>query len=244
MKKILTTALVCIFGLTMVKAQIAKGNLFVGSSFGFASYTSIDNTYNFSDGGTKQLDQKIYDVNLNPAYGVFVTDHLILGGMFNLDYNNNKTDIANFEGSPSNSTGTNISSLFSIGPFVRYYFFDTKPSNTLLYIQAGAALGTGGGSSSGSGSGTTSSYVSTGKLSGYFLYRGGFQLGVTHFIQGNLGLDISLGYDYLHEEYTDNYNTATTTFATGVVRDPLYSAGVKSISNGITFNAGLHYFIK
>ena len=244
MKKLVTTALACILGLTVVKAQIAKGDIFAGTSFGTASYTAIDQTYTFLDGGTKQQNEKNYAINANPMYGVFVTDHLIVGGMLNFDYNNDKTDIANYEGPVSNSTGTNISSLFSIGPFVRYYFYDTKPSNTLLYIQVGADLGTGFGSSSGSGAGTTSSYVSTGKLSDYFLYEGGFSVGVTHFIRGNLGLDISLGYNYLHEHYNDNYNTATTNDATGVVTDPLYSAAVKSISNGIILSAGVHVFIK
>ncbi|HZY39913.1 MAG TPA: hypothetical protein VFE53_24835 [Mucilaginibacter sp.] len=244
MKKILTTVLACIFGLTLVNAQIAKGNLFVGSSFGYASYTSIDNTYDYTGGGTRQQNQNNYALDITPTYGVFVTDHLILGGMFELDYNHDKTDIANFEGPVSNSTNTVVSSLFSIGPFLRYYFYNTKPTSTVLYLQAGAALGTGGGSSSGSGSNSTSSYVSSAKLSGYFLYRGAFAVGITHFVEGNLGLDVSLGYDYLHEHYTGDYSTATTIDATGIVHNSSSSAGIKSITNGIVITAGFHYFIK
>ena len=244
MKKILTTVVALTLCITVVKAQLAKGNLFVGSSFGVASYTGINTNYNFSDGTTRLQNQDNYNVNIDPQYGVFLTDHLILGGMLILDYNNDKTVISNNEPTVSNSTSTVISTLFSAGPFVRYYFYDSTPSNTVLYLQADAALGTGGGSSSGSGSNTGSSYVSSGKLSQFFLYRGGFAVGVTHFVNQTLGLDFSVGYDYLHEHYTDNYNTATRIYSTGVVTDPFYSAGVRSISNGVTLNVVFHYFIR
>jgi len=243
MKKIFITAITCIACITFVKAQTAKGNLFVGTSLGAASYTAINNNYVFSDGNTEQQNEKNYDLNIDPTYGVFLTDHLVLGGMLILDYNHDQTDIANYE-TASNSTNTVINTQFRIGPFVRYYFFDSKPSNTLFYIQGEAALGTGGGSSSGSGSNASSSYVSTGKISGLFSYSGGGAVGITHFVQRNLGLDISLGYDYIHEHYTDDYNTATTNTSTGIVKNPLYSAGVRSISNGITLSVGFHYFIR
>ena len=83
----------------------------------------------------------------------------------------------------------------------------------------------------------TSSYVSA-ENSAACLYTAA--VGITHFVQKNLGLDISVGYNYTHEDYTDAYNTATTNLATGVVHNPLYSAHV----NPINLSARFHYFIR
>lgn len=244
MKKIFITAILYMGCTILAKAQLQKGNLFVGSSFGAASYNSIDNTSDFSDGNTNQQHQKNFNLNIDPTYGVFLTDHFILAGVFTLDYNHDRTDNVNLEPAVANSTSTVASTQFSIGPLVRYYFFNAKPGNNLFYLQAQAAVGTGSGTSSGYGSSATSSYVSAGKLSDMFLYRGGVAVGITHFVRKNLGLDISVGYNYTHQNYTNAYNTATTNSATGVVKDPLYSANVNSANNGIILSAGFHYFIR
>jgi len=249
MKKIVVTAFACIFGLTAVKAQLAAGNSFVGTSIAAASYAAINNNYIFTDGGTKMLKENNYAINVNPSYGVFLTDHLVLAGMLTFDYASDKTGIANYEGSVSNSTNTIITPFFNIGPFMRYYFFYdyfyyTNPPKAVFYLQAGLALGAGGGSSSGYGSTTTYSYVTSGKLSSFFLYQGTLSLGMTYFIRRDLGTDFSLGYNYLHEDYDDFYNTTTTTFSTHAVHEVPSTSRVQSIVNGISIGIGFNYFIE
>jgi hypothetical protein len=214
------------------------------SAFGTASYNAIDNGYNFTDGTVNQQQQRNYNLTLDPTYGVFLTDHFILAGVLTLDYNHDKTDDENLEPAAAISTSKVLSTQFGIGPLVRYCFFNGTPGNNLFYLQVLGTLGKGSGSSSGYGENATSNYVSNGKLSGIFTYRGGAAVGVTHFVTKTLGLDVSVGYNYVHQSYTDAYNTATTNTVTGITRDPLYSDHVNFINNGITVSAGFHYFFR
>ena len=244
MKKIFFIIAACFIGITSVKAQIAKGNLFVGTGIGSTTYNFGNYSYTYSDANVKNQDQKAYTLNLSPSIGVFLTDHLIFGGSLNLAYDHNKTDISNTTDNFLTNNSTVNTTTFTAGPFVRYYFFDAEPKNTLVFVQADAAVGTGGGSTNGSTLYTNNSATSSnGNTNGMFVFKAGGAIGVTHFIQKNIGLDISVGYGYDLQKYTATLNTQTTN-AAGLVSNTSSSYKASIPQNGITLAAGFHFFIK
>jgi hypothetical protein len=243
MKKIILSLATCAIALTSVKAQMAKGNLFMGTVLGTTTYNFGTFTYNYSDANIKTEDQKHYSLSLRPSMGVFLTDHLIFGGTLALSYSHDQDNISNTTDNLLINNGTTNSTTFSVGPFVRYYFFDSQPAKTLFYLQAEAGVGTGGGSTTESTLNTANTSISSsGTTNGMFVFRGGGSLGLTHFIQKNIGLDIGVGYAYDYESYTSTLSTQTTP-SSGAAATGSSSYKAKVPQNGITLSAGFHFFI-
>ncbi|BAU52732.1 hypothetical protein [Mucilaginibacter gotjawali] len=238
MKKILLAAAVCMAGLSSVKAQIAKGNLFVGSDIGTATFNSGTLTYDYSTGNIQKTDHKKFEIGVSPALGVFVTDHLVIGGNLNVNYSHIKDNITLTDASGTGTVATSNSSTYAIGPFLRYYFFNTTPSKTLLYIQGVALVGSGSGSTNESHVSPGDSYVSTSNDNNMFIFRANGSLGITHFIGKSVALDVALGYLYNYEKYTTNYNIQPTNGAVN-------SGSVKTTvpENGVALSAGFHFFL-
>src|SRR5580698_10185119 len=92
MKKILLMMAIAAAGFTAAKAQVEKGNLFIGPGLGTTTYNFGTYNFDYSNGNIKNQDQKNYSLDLSPQVGVFLTDHLIFGGALGLDYTNNKSN--------------------------------------------------------------------------------------------------------------------------------------------------------
>ena len=237
MKRIFLVLAICFTGLTSLKAQLAKGNLFVGSTIGSTAYNWGTNTYLYSAGNTQKLDSKQFAIDLTPSLGVFVTNHLVFGGSLDVGYSHNKSDVTNTDGSVVPTQTTINNSTYSIGPFLRYYFYNSTPSKTLLYVEGRATVGSGSGSTNELDSNTgNTTYTATDN--NVFLFTAAGSLGVTHFITKNIGLDVALGYSYDYEKYTTDFTFDPNSGNT--------SSGSKKATlpqSGITLFAGFHFFL-
>ncbi len=241
-KPFLFLAIASMAGLTPVAAQSLKGTLFVGTSIGSTSYTQTSNNYDYSDGGNKNTDAHAYSLSLSPSMGVFVTNHLIIGGSLGLSYSHNKTNTANTEGTPTAETTSTNTTTMNLGPFLRYYFYENKPLRTMLYMQAQGTVGTGGGSSSGRGySNATSTYASSGTVSNIFTWTSGASIGVTHFIGKNVGMDFAIGYAHNYE-YSSNNNQTVTVLDNGGSETKPNNYSLATSSDGFTLSVGFHWF--
>jgi hypothetical protein len=227
-KPFVLLAITSLVGLTPVAAQSLKGTLFAGTSIGSTSYTQTTNNYDYADGGNKNTDAHAYSLSLSPSMGVFVTNHLIVGGSLGLSYAHNKTNSSNTEGgSTAETTFTNTTTV-NLGPFLRYYFYENKPLRTMLYMQAQGTIGTGGGSSSGSGFNNAT-------------WTSGASLGVTHFIGRNVGMDFAIGYAHNYEYSKDNNQTLTALDNGGSTTKP-NNYSLATSSDGFTLSVGFHWF--
>ncbi|HZY37916.1 MAG TPA: hypothetical protein VFE53_14760 [Mucilaginibacter sp.] len=226
MKKIILAGMFCIAATTILKAQGSKGNLFVGTDIGSTSYNSINMSTN-TNGNIITSDTKEYTIGVAPAIGIFLSDHLVFGGDLSVNYTydkDNETD--NSGGAVLSSSSTRNITHFDIGPFVRYYFFADKPSKTMFYLQANGTVGAG----SGSGSITDASAVATNSnISGLFVYSAGGSVGISHYILKNVGLNFGLGYSYLHQSYSNNSGSTTSSITSG--------------NSGISLSAGFHVIL-
>jgi hypothetical protein len=240
MKKIFLILTTCAIALTSVKAQVAKGNLFVGADLGATSYRFGTYTYNYPDANVKTEDQNDYSLNLSPRLGVFLSDHLIFGGALALDYNHDKINNSNTTDNLLMNNTVSNQTTFSVGPFVRYYFFGDSPGANLFYIQADVDVGSGSGSTKASTLSTANvSGSSTENINGVFAFKAGGTLGFTHFIQKNIGLDLGIGYLYDYESYS-----STLTSETGTPGSTSASYKAKIPQNDIFLSAGFHFFVK
>ncbi len=243
MKNIILVAFFCAVSPCLFAQQLSKGTLFVGSSIGNTNYNSITNNYNYIDSGLRKTTNHNFGIGLSPQVGVFVTNHLIVGGSFGLDYTHSKQDIQSTEGNLiSNDTKRNTFTI-NAGPFARYYFFGTTPGSTLFFTQLDARVGTGSGNSSGSGDNQANTFTSTGKISKIFSWNAGGSIGVTHFTQKNIGLDIYAGYNYGHDK---SHNVTATNYASksgagNTVTTSDYD--LTAHNNNIMFGAGFHWFL-
>lgn len=243
MKKTILLITICIAGIMSANAQIAKGNLFVGTGLGTTTYNFGNYTYTYASGEIRTQDEKEYSLSVTPQIGVFLTDHVVFGGNLNISYTHNEGDNSYADDAVLTNNSVTNTTVFSVGPFIRYYFFDSKPSKTLFFIQAEAAVGTGAGNTSTSTANTNSSgSTATGTNSGTFIFDGGASLGVTHFISKSIGIDFRVGYTYDYESYTTTLNSTSTTASGAVTTTPnSYKASIPE--NGITLAAAFHFFL-
>src|SRR5689334_2216056 len=108
MKSIILVAIFCAVSSCLLAQQLSKGTLFVGSSIGSTNYNSITNNYDYVDSGLRKTINHNFGIGLTPQMGVFVTNHLVVGGNLGLDYTHNKQEIQNSEGNLiSNDTRKN-----------------------------------------------------------------------------------------------------------------------------------------
>jgi hypothetical protein len=249
MKKILLLFAIYIACLPAANAQIAKGNLFIGTGLGTAAYSFGTYTFNYSTPNNKNQDLKNYAISLSPSFGVFLTSHFILGGSFDVDLANNSS---NFLSSSSVIVTSNVvtkNTTYSLGPFMRYYYFTQRQSSysdieTLLYLQFSTALGSGSGSTNQTNYNQSSAYsVATGVTKGMFVYKAQFNLGISVFVAENIGIDFGAGYQFQYQSYTSITNTATTSSNGALTNNPITYKSSLPV-NGITLSAGIHMFIR
>jgi hypothetical protein len=243
MKKVIFAILGCVACLTNVKGQMTKGNLFMGTTLGAATYNNGNYSYDYSDGNVQKQDDKKYAVTLAPQIGVFVTDHLVFGGSLGFGYNHEDNFITNTtDGALSHDRTTN-NTTFYLGPFFRYYFFDAAPKKAVFYVQAQASAGTGGGNTSDNYTTTTGSTAATGTINNEFVFMAGGGIGMTYLIDKNIGLDLGVDYLYNYDKYTNNSTTVTTT---GGIAGAGSAGDFKATepNSGIGISAGFHLMFK
>jgi len=119
-----------------LSAQTSKGKFLIG---GFTHITQPGSSYTSADIGyttTKSKDDsgddddyqnKIFSLNFAPKAGYFLIDNLALGVDFNLTSSFNKTTNTEYKSSTT---------IFSAGPFVRYYIPTKKvlPFAEAMYL--------------------------------------------------------------------------------------------------------------
>lgn len=242
MKKLILVAIFYSATTAALFAQTSKGILFVGTSVGSITYASNNSDFNYADSGFKKTTNHNFGIGINPHLGVFVTNHLVVGGSLGFNIASNKTDANSTETNLlNNNTKTNTFTI-NAGPFARYYFFNSTPSHNLFFAQLDAKVGTGSGSSSGNGDNVANTFTSTGKISKIFEWNAGGSIGFTHFIQKNIGLDFSAGYTYgMHKDHdltTTNY-TAKSGGATSVSAS---TYDLTQHTNNFILGVGFHWF--
>jgi hypothetical protein len=236
-------------GLTFsTSAQFSKGTIFVGPTVGTNSYQSASDDLDYSNGNnlTRTASSKTYSFSVGPQIGVFVTDHLVLGGSINYSHSakNTNTNTSLVNGNSLVADSKSNTSTFNTGPFLRYYFFD-KLTKNMFYTQLNGTLGTGSGHSSGNGyNNITSTYQSNGTVSGIFSWSAGGSVGVTHFFNDFIGLDIAIGYSYNSTTSNSQNVTNTTSNSTEIVTRVPNNYAETVLTHGVTLGLGFHWFFK
>jgi hypothetical protein len=229
-------------------ALFSKGTIFVGPTLGTNSYQTTSDNLNYSAGNNniRTASTKTYTLTMGPQVGVFVTDHLVLGGSVNysLSVRNTNTNASlTNNNSITANTKTNTSTV-NAGPFARYYYFD-KLSKTMFYAQLNGTLGTGNGGSSGNGNNNnTSTYQSNGTINGIFAWNAGGSIGFTYFFNDVVGMDMAVGYSYTSTTSNDHNNTNTTSNVSEIVTSAPNNYKEKLLTHGVTLGLGFHWFFR
>ncbi len=229
-------------------AQFSKGTIFVGPTLGTNSYQSASDNLDYSGGKNlnRTASTKTYAFSIGPQVGVFVTDHLVLGGSVNysLSTKNTNTSTSLVSGGSLITNAKVNTSTFSTGPFLRYYYFD-KLSRNIFYTQLNGTLGAGRGTSSGSGNNNTNStYQSNGTISGIFSWSIGGSVGLTHFFNDFIGMDIAIGYAYNSTANSNQNMTNTTSNTTEIVTRVPNNYKETISTHGVTLGLGFHWFFR
>ncbi len=248
MKKIASIFIVSITLTLSVSAQFSKGTIFVGPTIGTNSYQSASDNLNYSNGNNqaRAATSKAYTFSVGPQVGVFVSDHLVLGASVNysLSVKNTSTNTILVNGNLLTTNAKTNTSTFNTGPFLRYYYFD-KLSRTMFYTQLNGTVGTGsGGSSSNGNNNITSTYQSNGTINGIFSWNAGGSIGLTHFFNDFIGMDVAVGYSYNSVTSHDQNNTNTTSNTSEIVTSVPNNYKETLLTHGVTLGLGFHWFFK
>jgi len=229
-------------------AQFSKGTIFVGPTLGTTSFQSASDNLDYTSGNNsnRSASSKTYTLTVGPQVGKFLTDHLVLGASLNYSLSvkntNTNTTLTN-----NNLLATNAktnTSTFNAGPFLRYYYFETLSKN-MFYAQLNGTLGTGSGGSSGSGANNVNStYQSNGTVTNIFAWNAGGSIGVTHFFNDLVGMDVAIGYNYISNTSNNNSSTNTTANATEIVTNTSNNYRETLLTHSITLGFGFHWFFK
>lgn len=243
MKHIIAAVLLCITASSGIFAQVSKGSLFIGPSLTTTTYNAVNNDYNYADSGLRKTTNHNFGIGASPQIGIFVTNHLVVGGSLGFNLTSNKQSINSSEGNVISSDTKRNTFTIDAGPFARYYFFNGTPGKNLFFTQLDARVGTGSGKTTGSGDNVINSYISSGKTSNIFTWDAGGSVGLTHLIQKNIGLDIYAGYDYGIDKSHVLNTTNNTVKGTGVssVSDSQYD--LTAHNNDFKFGVGFHWFL-
>jgi hypothetical protein len=248
MKKSILLSITILVVSISASAQFSKGTIFVGPTIGTNSYQSASDNLDYYSGANnnRSISSKTYTLTIGPQVGVFVTDHLILGGSVNVGETDKKTNTSTLL---ANATTTQTSAktnttTFPAGPFLRYYFFETLSKN-MFYGQVNGNLGTGSGSSSGNGNNNaTSTYQSIGTVNEIFTWTAGGSIGFTHFFSDFVGMDVAVGYSF-NSTTNNNVNTTNTkSNTTEIITSTPNNYKETDHTNGITLGLGFHWFFK
>ena len=202
MKKLfIVLVAICLASASSLQAQTEKGRTLLGvsSRFSFFYLDKGPDIMSFSFSSQKYKSDSYDDddpdkmtcINVSPQFGYFIVDNFALGIDFSL-----ASWIIKYGGSDNSETYT----LFSAGPFLRYYF---QANNVRPFLEGYAVFGNAIMKDSGD------KYTSA-----ISAYGGGAGLAIP--IGEKAAFDIVLGYNSSKikdkEDNEDNYRTITGTF--------------------------------
>ena len=200
----------CIFFLALSvqsNAQFSKGMRMAGASIANIVVNSGTSEHRVVSIGGSSGTVKGYNINLSPSLGWFITDKAAVG--VTLAFNPSK-ETTRYEAGGNTFQSDEISQLeLGLGGFLRNYF---KSGGSLLpFAQVNLNGGITNTKASGfyyGGTGPAAykqSYDS--KSSDGFFMNAIFSLGGTWMVSKNIGLDLTLGYNYSYNNYTMNTTT-------------------------------------
>ena len=245
MKKATLASAACLVFSLGASAQFSKGTLMLGTTIGITGYSSANSDYDYNAGNTRSTGTQTFSLSVGPQIGVFLTQHLVFCATPSLSLSSSHVSTTNTSAAAiqTGSTTTTPTTAISIGPFLRDYFA-MVPGNNWFYAQINGSVGSGSGSSSGNSYTSTSTSSTNGKVSGIVNWNAGASLGLTHFFYKRIGLDVALGYLYSHAHSYNVNNTITTTKSSGDVAQSASDYTLNTGTNGLTFSAGFHWFMK
>jgi hypothetical protein len=247
MKKLITLALFTLGFIITLKAQLSKGTVFVGTTIGTSSYASESDNLDYTSGTNINRDtkSKTYAFSVGPLVGVFVTNHLVVGGTINYSITHRKSNetLQSSVNVPTTAFTNTTTYTVNIGPFARYYFYNKPTSRNAIYLQVNATAGTGNGTTTNSGVNVNSSYTTDGQVSNITNWNAGTSLGLTHFFSHTVGMDVAFGYTYTSSKSDNNNNTTTTTNG-GIATSVLNNYNETTLTNGLSFGVGFHWYFK
>lgn len=224
-------------------AQFSKGQKMVSASVGSVFYNSGKTIYTYPAPTTGTTSNNTnFGININPTYGWFINDHVVVGPSLLISYNHNKTffeDDAN--GNTFNSDQTNTFNI-GLGAFARNYFATSGSLHP--YGQFGFNLGIGSFSNEGFvfAGNDKSSY--DGKSSGNFFANAGLTFGLTKMLSEHTGLDISIGYNYSYTKSEFKRTTKIDVGNNGSVDQTNISEPTQKFTNhGVILAVGFQVFL-
>ena len=224
------------------QAQFKKGTLMVGTTVGSTSYSSANSDYDYDNGQLRNTDTKTFGFSVGPQLGIFFTRNMVVGATLSLSLTSTHT-ITNISNAGVN-TGTDTkttNTTLGIGPYLRYYFA-SQFSHNMFFAQVDGSVATGTGSTSGSGFTATTTTETSGSVSGIFNWNAGGSLGLEHFFDPRIGMDVAVGYHYTHAKSQNRNTTNTTHDANSSVTTATNNYGLATGTNGLTLAAGFHWF--
>ncbi|MBK6380305.1 MAG: hypothetical protein IPO01_09785 [Chitinophagaceae bacterium] len=205
MKKILFMIAGCI-SLSSAFAQVEKGNKLVGVGLGSISYTNSDSKTTYSNTSTVyNSDGNSFSISINPNVAWFVADKLAVGGGVSVSFYSSKSNSSNTS-STTTSESKSTQPSFYIGPLARYYFGGS--SKGMPFAQVNFQYGIYGGKSESKTSTGSSSETKT-KPKGD--WNAGAAFGYEHFVNKNIGLYASVGFNYGSSKTSYEYRPSTGT---------------------------------
>jgi hypothetical protein len=245
MKKTFTfLAVACALLSSQAKAQFNKGTIMVGPTIGSTAYSSANSNYEYDNSETRGTGTNSYTFSVGPQLGVFIARNVVAGASLTLSLSNTQTNTTlNSATAAINGSKTTTNSLtVAIGPYIRYYFANHF-SNNLFYGQIDGSIGSGSGNSSGSAFTSTTTSTSIGKVNSIFNWNGGASLGMSHFFNKHIAMDIALGYRYTVAK-SDNLNsTQTVKTSNNTNSSSTNNYNLTTTTNGVTLSAGFHWFL-
>ncbi len=191
MKKVLFAFI--LLSTTVTYGQFTKGTRTVGINVASIGFSNLSSTYEPTSGGsTGSSGYDNFNISITPSMGWFLSENVLVGGNVNFNFSAVKYTEGNYLTSKSNTFTAGI------GGFGRYYF---GKSGFMPFAQA--SLGAAFGSGTENLSATYSNYSTkgNGKKNGILNVNSGIALGLTKMLGKNTGLDISLGYSFMLNNY-------------------------------------------
>jgi len=227
------------------KAQFSKGTIMLGTTIGTTGYSSANSDYGYDAGNSRATTTHTFTVSAGPQMGIFLTPHLVFGVTPSVNFSTSHVNTTNVSsaGVPTGSKTITNTTTVSVGPYLRDYFASV-PGNNWFYLQVNGAVGSGSGSSSANSYTATSTANTNGKVSDILNWNVGGSIGLTHFFYKRVGIDIALGYLYSHAHNYNVNNTNTTNKATGSTSQADNNYTLNTATNGLSFGAGIHWFLK
>jgi len=171
--------------------QLEKGS-WLGSAtagFAFSSYKDLTDNDSYKSGNI--------DFSINSGFGIFVINKLAIGPGFNI---NSGYSYTRYEENSEENKWDATSYSVGLDPFVRYYFLSS--GKIALFGQVSGMIGCG----QTFNRFTTGNIPYTKETDGHFNFGGGLAAGFVYFINRNIGIETSLGYQYIGNQYKESGN--------------------------------------